>query len=143
MVVRRLRRATLDKIGGMLTETGYVIAATAIALVTSALTGMGVGSAGVLVAFLTLAAGVPQLEAQLINMIFFIAASASAVTVNAIKRRIVWRPVICLAVLGSLGSLCGAVFAHSVSSDQLGKAFGAIMSLCGGMVLFRNFQKKK
>ena len=41
-------------------------------LLIATLSGLGVGSAGLLVAFLTLCEGMPQLEAQGQNLLFFL-----------------------------------------------------------------------
>ena len=46
------------------------------------LSGLGVGSAGLLVVFLTAVLQVPQLTAQGMNLVFFLFSSGSALTVH-------------------------------------------------------------
>ena len=112
-----------------------------ISFLSAVLAGMGVGSAGFLVVYLTVAASVSQLEAQLMNLIFFIAASAAAIVINLINKRLNFGMIAAVAIPGCLGALGGAAFAHSVSSAFLGKAFAALLIIMGAISLLKGKKK--
>ena len=106
-----------------------------ISFLTAILAGMGVGSAGLLVVYLTLFTQTEQLSAQLLNLIFFVSSSLAALAVNGKKKRLRASVIIPLAAAGTLGAIAGASFAHSVNTDLLGKAFGAMLLIFGGITL--------
>lgn len=108
-----------------------------ISFLSAVLAGMGVGSAGFLVVYLTVAASVSQLEAQLMNLIFFIAASAAAIIVNLFNKRLHFGMIAAVAIPGCLGALGGSAFAHSVSSAFLGKAFASLLIITGVISLLK------
>lgn len=108
-----------------------------VAFLSALLAGMGVGSAGLLVVYLTLFEGLPQLEAQMINMIFFSASAAASLGVNLVKKRLSLAVILSVAVPGCLGAAAGAYFAHSVEPGALGKIFGGLMVAIGALTLFR------
>ena len=108
-----------------------------ISFLSAVLAGMGVGSAGFLVVYLTLALSMPQLEAQLLNLIFFISSAIAALFVNIYKRRLRPKVILFCALPGCLGAFAGATFAHSVSSDFLGKAFACLLIIMGAISLLR------
>ena len=114
-----------------------------VAFLSAILAGMGVGSAGFLVVYLTVFAGSPQLSAQLMNLIFFISSSAAAICVNLIKKRLNFGMILLVAVPGVLGAVGGAAFAHSVDKGFLGKGFGIMLVLCGAITLFSGKPTKK
>ena len=70
----------------------------AVAFLSAILAGMGVGSAGFLVVFLTVFEGFPQLSAQLMNLIFFISSSLAAIGVNFFKKRLDPKMILLVAV---------------------------------------------
>ncbi len=91
------------------------------------LSGLGVGSGGLLVIYLTLVEKVPQLTAQGTNLIFFILASLSSLIFNLSKRRIPFGAVAIMAVLGICGSLVGTRLATLFSPEILKKIFGFML----------------
>ena len=113
-----------------------------ISFLSALLAGMGVGSAGFLVVYLTVAASMGQLEAQLMNLIFFIASALAAIGVNLVKKRLRFDVIAITATAGCLGALGGASFAHSVSTDFLGKAFAVLLIVMGAITLLRGKSKK-
>lgn len=113
------------------------------ALLCGALAGLGVGSGGIFVVCLRLAADTPQLVAQSMNLIFFVASSAAAFIVNIFKRRIVWQAVGAVAIPGCITAIGGAVIAHSLGSELLGKLFGVMLIVSGAISLLNSAKKKK
>ena len=108
-----------------------------ISFLSAVLAGMGVGSAGFLVVYLTLALSMPQLEAQLLNLIFFISSAIAALIINVCKKRLRPGVILFCALPGCFGAFAGATFAHSVSPGFLGKAFAVLLVVMGAISLLR------
>lgn len=108
-----------------------IVIATAVAV----LSGLGVGSAGLLVAYLTAAVGVPQHAAQGVNLAFFLFASGAALLVHAKHTP---PPAWALLLLpgGLLGSYWGAALAYAMPQDLLRQLFGVFLILTGIYGLF-------
>ena len=96
------------------------------------LSGLGVGSGGLLVVFLTEYRGVGQLFAQGINLLFFIFSSAAATAVNLRRRRIAYGTVLLMSLGGAGGAIVGAFAASLIDPAYLRIGFG-IMLLVGGI----------
>lgn len=99
--------------------------------VIAALSGLGVGSGGLLVIYLTLIEKTPQLAAQGSNLIFFILAALSSLIFNLRKRRIPYGAVIVMSILGICGSLLGTRFASLLPANILRKIFGFMLVTSG------------
>ena len=101
------------------------------ALLCGVLAGLGVGSGGIFVVVLRLVGGADQLPAQSLNLIFFVASSIAALLVNIFKKRISWAVVFAVALPGCLTAIGGALIAHEIGSQLLGKLFGGMLAVCG------------
>ena len=99
------------------------------------LSGLGVGSGGLLVVFLTEYRGVGQLFAQGVNLIFFIFSSGAATAVNLRARRICYGAVTLMSIGGTIGAITGAIIASVLNPDLLRIGFG-LMLLIGGVPSF-------
>ena len=108
-----------------------------IAFLLALLAGMGVGGGGLLVLYLTLVQNMPQTEAQGVNLLFFLCASASTFVVNRKKRHFLWKDTLLLAVSGILMTFPGALLAMGMEGDLLRKTFGGLLILSGLLSLFR------
>ena len=104
-------------------------------------TGLGVGSGGLYILYLTLIKGVEQSQAQGLNLIFFITASLAAASVNAFKKRILWLPVLLLFSSGIVGSFFGVLVAHRINEKVLSVMFGLLLVFAGSTALFKAFKK--
>lgn len=100
------------------------------------LSGMGVGSGGLFVIWLTLASGAPQFAAQGLNLLFFLFSSGTSLIVHAKKRNILWGAVLVLTAFGIVGSLFGSFIAGFISAPSMRKIFGAMLIISGSFVLF-------
>lgn len=107
------------------------------AFFTAVLSGMGVGGGGLLLIWLTLVSDTPQHTAQFLNLCFFIAASASSLTVHIQKRRIPFLAVALLASGGAVGSFFGVLTASATDPDALRVVLGAFLAISGIASLFR------
>ncbi len=103
----------------------------------AALAGMGVGGGGLLVIWLTLVSGMPQLEAQGINLLFFIFASAASLLHHLKNRKPNLKITLIIAASGMVGTFFGYAAASAVTPDFLRKCFGALMIFSGISVFFK------
>ena len=110
------------------------------------LSGLGVGSGGLLVVFLTKYREIGQLFAQGVNLIFFIFSSGASTAVNLRMRNICYGAVSLMSIGGTIGAIVGALIASVLDPDLLRIGFG-IMLLIGGVPAFlraiKSFSKKK
>ena len=110
-----------------------IIASFAIAL----LSGMGIGSGGLFVIWLTLAENTPQLTAQGLNLLFFIFSSGASLTVHLTKRKIAWGAVALLTLTGVGGALIGGYISGLINAAAMKKLFGAMLILSGLVSLMK------
>jgi uncharacterized membrane protein YfcA len=97
---------------------------------------LGLGGGGILLLYLVLALGMEQLEAQGINLAFFLPCALIALIFYTKKRMVAWRRVLPLVAGGVLGSLLGVWLAGVISSVWLGRLFGGFLLLLGLRELF-------
>lgn len=114
------------------------------------LSGMGVGSGGLLVVYLTLAGGMQQPAAQALNLFFFIFAAGASTAVNIRRRNIAWGCVVLLGVGGVVGAVAGSALAAVIKPRVLRILFGLMLTFTGsrGLIgsvrtMINNRKKKK
>lgn len=105
-------------------------------LLTATLSGLGVGSAGILVLYLVRVEGLAQLTAQGLNLIFFLCSSGVSLLLCLRKAPPLWRYQGLLLLLGVPGALLGAELAHFLPEGVLRCAFGIFLMGCGILGLF-------
>lgn len=111
---------------------GLVFVTLAVAL----LAGMGVGSAGLLVTYLVLVTGAPQLEAQGLNLLFFLFSSGSALLVHIFRTPPLGGLLLLLIPTGLIGAWCGTALALRLPQVLLRRLFGWLLVLSGVLGLF-------
>ncbi len=115
-------------------ESTWVIAAAA--AVIGILSGMGLGSAGLFVLYLTALAGMGQTEAQGLNLIFYLCSAGASLCLHASGRRIpLWmiRYLVCFAIVGVIP---GVFLADILNADLLRRLFGGMLVATGIYTLF-------
>ncbi len=95
------------------------------------LSGMGVGSGGLLVVYLTLAAEMQQAPAQALNLFFFLFAAGASTAVNIRRRNIAWGCVLLLGIGGAVGAIAGTVAAAAAKPRVLKMLFGLMLTVTG------------
>lgn len=107
----------------------------AVAFVIAVLSGLGVGSGGLLVIWLTLI-GVNALQARGMNLLFFVF-SASAALILQIKNKRRVKPLLALylAIFALVGTLIGAAVGSRLDSSLLRRVFGGLLALSGAYTL--------
>ncbi len=108
-----------------------------VAAAIAVLSGMGVGSGGLLVVYLTLGAGMEQAAAQMLNLFFFLFAAGASTAVNIRRRRIAWGCVALLGAGGVAGALIGTALAAAAEPRLLSILFGGMLTYTGAAGLFR------
>ena len=110
------------------------------------LSGMGVGSGGLLVVYLTLAGGMQQPAAQALNLF----AAGASTAVNIRRRNIAWGCVVLLGVGGVIGAVAGSALAAVIKPRVLRILFGLMLTFTGsrGLIgsvrtMINNHKKKK
>lgn len=104
---------------------------TAAAFIIAALSGLGVGSGGLLVIYLTLVENVDQLTAQGANLIFFILSSLASLILSLPKRKIPAGAVFIMIAFGICGSFIGTQLAPILPAAALRKIFGGMLVISG------------
>lgn len=98
---------------------------------------MGMGGGAVLIIYLTLFLGLEQLNAQGINLIFFIPIGITALIIYSKKKQIEWKRTLPIALGGLLGAALGILLSDLLGSEIIGKIFGGFLCLLGILEIFR------
>ncbi|NLK38999.1 MAG: TSUP family transporter [Clostridiales bacterium] len=114
-----------------------------VGLVAAVLSGLGVGSGGLIVIYLTMYHNIQQQQAQGINLLFFIAAASSALLVHRKKRKINYGILLILIISGLLSSLFGSYVAGITDSSVIRTCFGILLITSGTLTLLHSFCRKK
>lgn len=106
-------------------------------IVIAILTGLGIGSGGLLVIYLTLFGNVPQIAAQGLNLLFFIFSAGASMIVHLQKRKIFFSLVLLLILSAIPGVFAGVFLADFLPVDLVRIIFGVMLVLSGTLTLFR------
>ena len=104
------------------------------------LSGMGIGSAGIFVLYLTMFLQMDQVAAQGINLLFFLVSAGASLIYHIPHRHIPWRVVIFLLIFAFPGAAFGTYLVSRLDKILIRRLFGTMLVVSGGMTLF---QKKK
>lgn len=113
----------------------------AVAFAVALLCGLGAGGGGLMVLYLTSARGLSQINGQGINILFFLAASAGAFTVNIKNSRIDMKRAMILSVCGAATAIAGSLLASWVSQPILRRLYGGLLVLSGIYYIISSKQK--
>ncbi|MBQ8006010.1 MAG: sulfite exporter TauE/SafE family protein [Clostridia bacterium] len=107
------------------------------------LSGLGVGSGGLLVIYLTMLGQYEQVIAQGLNLLFFIFSSGSAMAYHLLNRKINFGIVMLLVSFGLVGAALGSVLIDLLGGGIVRKIFGAMLVFSGILALKRLNVKTK
>ncbi len=113
-----------------------------ITLLIAILSGLGVGSAGLLVTFLVLVREVPQITAQSSNLVFFLFSSGAALLIHMFRTPLLGKSLLLLIPAGLFGSILGVSLAGMLPEALLRQLFGALLILLGIFGLLSKKQEK-
>ena len=101
---------------------------------------MGFGGGGILILYLTLYRNIPQLNAQGINLIFFIPSAVLALIMHSKNKLINWKTAFKYILYGLLGVAIGFIALKFIDGKYIAKIFSVILIFTGVKELF---SKKK
>ena len=110
-----------------------IIASFAIAI----LSGLGVGSGGLLVIWLTEFMGYIQTQARSLNLLFFLFSASAALFLHLRQGRLNFRLVALISCAGIAGAIFGTYLGANISSDVIRRIFGGMLILSGIYSLFK------
>ncbi len=107
------------------------------AFLVSILTGMGMGSAGLMVIYLSAVRNFPQLDAQGANMLLFIASTLFSLILQIVRKMIRWKTVILITLAGCVGIFFGYGVAKELDGEVIKDCFAALLILSGAISLVK------
>ena len=115
----------------------------AVALVIAVLSGLGVGSGGLLVIWLTMVEGVSPETARGMNLLFFVFSASAALAFHLRKRKLDLRLVITLSLFAVIGTLWGTHIGNLIDPTHLRKLFGCMLVASGSYTLLQGISPRK
>ena len=106
------------------------------------LMGMGVGGGGLFVIFLTMCLNYGQIYVQGTNLVFFIIAILSSIFVHLQKRKLYFKQIFVMAIIGSIGRVIFSRMVNYVSPEIPKKMLGYLLVIGGAVSLYSNLFKK-
>lgn len=107
------------------------------------LSGLGVGSGGLLVIYLTMLGEYEQITAQGLNLLFFLFSSGAAMLYHVTHRRINYGAVMVLVGFGLVGAATGSMLLGVLGGSVVRKIFGGMLVLSGVLALKRSWKSRK
>ncbi len=112
-------------------------------LVCGVLSGLGIGGGTALMVWMTAAQGIEQVQAQGINLLYFIPTALTALLLHAKHRLIRWRTVLWAALPGCATAALTAWLAAGLDTALLRRLFGGFLLLVGLRELFGKHDRPK
>lgn len=92
---------------------------------------LGLGGGSVLLIFLRMVKQTPQLQAQGINLAFFIPVGIVSVLIHSKNKLICWKDVFWCYPTGFLGVLAAGILAQKIEQNLLPKIFACLLLVIG------------
>ena len=121
---------------------GSKLSSAAVSLFIAILSGLGVGSGGLFVIWLTMVEGVGSIDARGMNILFFVFSATSALIFHLIRKRIAIKLVFLLSLFGAIGTVIGSFIGNVIDPTLLRRIFGGMLILSGLYALFGKKQEK-
>lgn len=118
-----------------------MIATFAAAFITGVFASMGVGGGMILIVYMTVFQHMPQLNAQGINLVYFIPIAILSLIIHTKNKLVEWKKVWPAIICGVVTAIIGSYAAIYIGSDILKRIFGGFILIIGIKELF--FTKKK
>lgn len=92
---------------------------------------MGLGGGGVLVLYLVLVLNTDQVEAQGVNLIFFIPIAAVSLLIHHKNHLVKWKTALPMILTGLIGVAAGTLFLDKIDPSLLRKIFAGLILIIG------------
>lgn len=113
----------------------------AVSFATGIFASLGLGGGMILIIYLTLFAGVPQLQAQGLNLVFFIPIAAVSLYFHTKHKMVEWKKIVPVIISGTAFVIIFSLMANSMDNSILKKIFGAFVILAGIKEFFSKKEK--
>lgn len=114
-----------------------------VSFVTGILASLGVGGGMILILYLTMFGGINQLEAQGVNLIFFLPIAALSLVFHTKNKLVEWKKVLPSLITGCIFALAFSLIAVKIHTDILSRLFGGFIFLTGAYMLFKEIKNRK
>jgi uncharacterized membrane protein YfcA len=114
-----------------------------VAFLAAAAGALGIGGGAVLLLYLTAFAGVAQMTAQGMNLVFFLPVAAVAVFFHARAKLIDYKAALFCGGFGVLGTAAGFWLARSMDETLLARSFALLLLALGLRELFARPEKHR
>lgn len=98
---------------------------------------LGLGGGMILILYMTIFAGFTQLDAQGINLIFFIPTALLAVIMHTRNKLVRWKKIIPAIICGCITAAAGCILAKHLGNEYLTKIFAVFVFITGIKELFK------
>ncbi len=98
---------------------------------------MGFGGGGVLIIYLVIFANVPQIEAQGINLIFFVPCAILATIIYTIKQQITFQLIFPVIIGGVIGAIASSFLLENINTNYLSNIFAIFLITMGVSTVLR------
>lgn len=115
----------------------------AVSFFTGILASLGLGGGMILILYLTMFGGTNQLEAQGINLIFFLPIAALSLIFHTKNKLVEWKKVLPSLITGCIFALIFSLIAVNIHTDMLSRLFGGFITLTGAYMLFKKYENRK
>lgn len=115
----------------------------AVSFLTGILASLGLGGGMVLILYLTLFGGTNQLEAQGVNLIFFLPIAALSLIFHTRNKLVEWKKVLPSLITGCIFALAFSLIAINIHTDVLSRLFGGFITLTGVYMLIKKYKNRK
>ncbi len=106
------------------------------------LSGLGVGSGGLLVIWLTMVQGITAQDARGLNLLFFVFSASAALVFHILRKRLNYKLIFFMAIFASVGTAAGSYLGAYISSGHLRKIFGIMLIISGIYTLASRLRAK-
>lgn len=103
---------------------------------------LGLGGGMVLIIYLTIFSGMAQLEAQGINLIFFIPIALISIILHTKSKLIIWKKIFPSIITGAILALLFSFIASMLGSEILSKIFSIFIIIIGIKELIKKSDKQ-
>ena len=107
----------------------FVIAIVSFA--TGVFASLGLGGGMVLIIYLTVFAGMPQIQAQGINLIFFVPIAIISIIIHNKNHLIKWKTTVPVLIAGTVAVVFSSILANNMDNTLLQKLFGGFVIVAG------------
>lgn len=112
----------------------FVIAIVSFA--TGVFASLGLGGGMVLIIYLTVFAGMPQIQAQGINLIFFVPIAIISIIIHNKNHLIKWKTTVPVLIAGTVAVVFSSILANNMDNTLLQKLFGGFVIMAGIKEIF-------